>query len=287
MTAAASPSRPRSAHRSWSRALQPYIAVLSAAVFLGVPLWLVFVTSGKTPAETQIPSLALPHHWQLAANYRTALDSGKMVSGLINSVLVVAPSVVVTIVLAGMASWVLARRPGRATRWLYLLAISGILLPTSVITMVLELRHLGLQDSRPGLILAYIGMFTSIAIFFMTGFIRTVPIELEEAARIDGAGPVRIYFTIILPLLRPVIATASILITLLSWNDLFYAFFILGGGAKSTLPLNLYQVASTQLYVNNWHLIFAFIVLMSLPLVIVFALIQRRIVAGLTNGAVK
>jgi raffinose/stachyose/melibiose transport system permease protein len=92
---------------------------------------------------------------------------------------------------------------------------------------------------------------------------------------------------IILPLLRPVIATATIMVMLFAWSDIFYAFFVLGGGSSATLPLNLHQVASVQLYLNNWHLIFAYVVMMSLPMVAVFVVAQRRVVAGITRGAVK
>ncbi len=102
----------------------------------------------------------------------------------------------------------------------------------------------------------------------------------------DGAGPVRIFFTIVLPLLRPVLATATILICLYIWNDVFFAFFVIGG-RMDTLPLNLFQVASAGVYLNNWNLIFAYVVQMSAPLLVVFALAQRRIIAGITGGAVK
>jgi raffinose/stachyose/melibiose transport system permease protein len=98
---------------------------------------------------------------------------------------------------------------------------------------------------------------------------------------------VRVFWRIILPLLRPVIATATIMVMLFAWSDIFYAFFVLGGGDRATLPLNLYQVASAQLYLNNWHLIFAYVVMMSLPMVLVFVIAQRRIVSGITSGAVK
>jgi raffinose/stachyose/melibiose transport system permease protein len=111
--------------------------------------------------------------------------------------------------------------------------------------------------------------------------------ELEEAARIDGARPARIFARIVLPLLRPVIATATIMVMLYAWSDIFYAFFVLGGGERATLPLNLYQVASAQLYLNNWHLVFAYVVVMSLPMVAVFLVGQRKIVSGITSGAVK
>lgn len=126
----------------------------------------------------------------------------------------------------------------------------------------------------------------STVIFFVTGFIRTIPIELEEAARVDGANPMRVFFRIILPLLGPVIATATILISLFIWNDVFYALFVIGG-RLDTLPLNLYQVASSGMYLQNWNLIFTYILLMTLPMLLVFIFAQRRIISGVTSGAVK
>ena len=262
-------------------------AVLLAALVIGVPVWLVLATSAKTAGEAQRPSLSLPLNWQAEENYGTVFDQGRILEGLIGSLVVVVPSVVGVLILGSMAAWVLGRRGGPLSASLYALLISGILMPPAVVTIVLELRFLHIAETQLGLIAVYMGMFLSIATFFMTGFVRTIPRELEEAARVDGAGSWRIYSTIILPLLRPVIATAAILVTLFAWNDIFYAFFVLGGNSASTLPLNLYQVASAQLYLNNWQLIFAYIVLMSAPLIVVFLVGQRRIVSGLTSGAVK
>jgi raffinose/stachyose/melibiose transport system permease protein len=199
---------------------------------------------------------------------------------------IVIPSVVLLLIFGAMASWVLARRRGLLVSVLYAIGISGIVLPPAVITLVLLLRQLSIDGTLPGMVLVYSGIYMSVAIFFITGFVRTIPVEMEEAARIDGAGPVRIFVTVVLPLLRPVIATATILICLYIWNDVFYAFFVVGG-RKDTLPLNLFQVASAGLYLNNWHLIFAYVVLMSIPLLVVFAVAQRRIISGITSGAVK
>ncbi len=269
------------------RTLRPALVVAMALVFVGVPLWLVLVTSAKPQGEAIKPNLALPHRWQPAANYRAALDQGQMVRGFVNSVLVVVPSVVLVLMLGAGAAWVFARRRGRLVSAAYALSISGLLLPPAVITIVMELRQLGLAGTRPGMIAVYTGMYLSTAIFFMTGFIRTLPYELEEAARIDGAGSWTVFSRIVLPLLRPVIATATIMVMLFAWSDVFYAFFVLGGGADATLPLNLYQVAGAALYLNNWHLIFAYVALMSLPMVLVFVIAQRRIIAGITSGAVK
>lgn len=245
------------------------------------------MTSVKPQAEAIKPNLSLPQHMQAAENYRQTFDEGKIVQGFVNSLLVVVPSVVLVLLLGAGAAWVFARRKGRLVGTLYALSISGLLLPPAVITIVMELRQLGLAGTQLGMIAVYTGMYLSTSIFFMTGFIRNLPEELEEAARMDGASPARVFFQVILPLLRPVIATATIMVMLFAWSDIFYAFFVLGGGDKATLPLNLYQVANAQLYLNNWHLVFAYVVMMSLPMVAVFVIAQRRIVAGITSGAVK
>ncbi|GAQ62213.1 carbohydrate ABC transporter permease [Streptomyces scabiei] len=284
MTAATVPAPAR---RRGRRLLQPIAVLLVAAVTIGIPLWLVAVTSVKPQAEAIRPNLAPPHRMQAVENYQQAFDQGKVVEGFVNSLLVVVPSVVLVLLLGAGAAWVFARRKGRLAGTLYALSISGLLLPPAVITIVMELRQLGLAGSRPGMIAVYTGMYLSTSIFFMTGFVRNLPEELEEAARMDGAGPARVFCQVVLPLLRPVIATATIMVMLFAWSDVFYAFFVLGGGDRATLPLNLYQVAGAQLYLNNWHLVFAYVVMMSLPMVAVFVVAQRRIVAGITSGAVK
>lgn len=266
---------------------RPALVLLLAALAVGVPLWLVAVTSAKPQAEAVRPNLDPPGHWQPAANYADAVSEGEMLRGFLNSLLVVLPSVVLVLILGAGAAWVFARRTSRLVSAAYALCISGLLLPPAVITIVMELRQLGLANSRPGMIAVYTGMYLSTSIFFMTGFIRAIPLELEEAARMDGATPSRIFWRIVLPLLRPVIATATIMVMLYAWSDVFYAFFVLGGGDRATLPLNLYQVASAQLYLENWHLVFAYVVVMSLPMVAVFLVGQRKIVSGITSGAVK
>ncbi|PCN48911.1 sugar ABC transporter permease [Curtobacterium sp. 'Ferrero'] len=272
--------------RPVSRWLQPVVVVLLVVALLGVPFWMVVVTAGKDQAEALNPNLSLPSHWQLLENFGTVLTQGRMVPAFLGSMLVMVPSVLGVLVLGSMASWVLARRKSRLTSFVYALGISGIVLPPAVVTIVLLLRQLGLAGTAVGMVGVYMGMYLSTVIFFVTGFVRTIPAELEEAARVDGAGPVRVFVRIILPLLGPTLATATILICLYIWNDVFYALFVVGG-RLDTLPLNLYQVASSGLYLQNWHLIFAYIILMSLPLLVTFVVMQRKIIAGITSGAVK
>ncbi|WP_375387108.1 carbohydrate ABC transporter permease [uncultured Amnibacterium sp.] len=270
-----------------TRLVQPVAALLLSLAFIGTPVWLVLVTSAKPLGETQVPSLALPQHLAAGANYATAFVDGSMILGLVNSLLVVIPSAVVILVLGSMASWIFARRTGRLVSWAYAVVIVGLLIPPAVVTLVLELRGLGIANTQLGLIATYVSMYLPFAVFLITGFIRALPPELEEAARVDGAGPIRVFFQIVLPLIRPVIATATIMIVLFTWSDLFYAAFVLGGGDKATLPLNLLNIASANLYQNSWNLVFAYVVLMSLPMVLVFIVAQRRIVSGVTSGALK
>ncbi|WP_211369771.1 carbohydrate ABC transporter permease [Nonomuraea turkmeniaca] len=277
---------PAPGSRGIAARLRPFAVVVLVGLVMGMPLWLVVVTAGKSQGEALSPDLSLPSQWQLWDNLAQVWQQGEVPTAFFGSLLVVAPSVALVLTLGSMASWVLARRTSRLNAVLYALAISGIVLPPAVVTIVLLLRQLGLAGSPVGMIGVYTGIYMSTVIFFVTGFVRTVPLSLEEAARMDGAGPVRVFVSVILPLLRPVLATATILICLYVWNDVFYAFFVIGG-RLDTLPLNLFQVANAGLYLNNWHLIFAYIILMSLPLLIVFAVAQRKIISGITGGAVK
>ncbi|MGO4533355.1 carbohydrate ABC transporter permease [Leifsonia sp. 2MCAF36] len=269
-----------------ARVIQPIVAIAMVVLLLGVPFWLVVVTAGKDQAEALNPSLALPTTWHLFENFATVFDQGRMVPAFLGSLLIMVPSVFGVLLLGAMASWILGRRRSKPIAFVYALGISGIVLPPAVVTIVLLLRQIGLAGTPLGMIGVYMGMYLSTVIFFVTGFVRTIPVELEEAARVDGAGPVKVFFRVILPLLGPTLATATILICLYIWNDVFYALFVVGG-RLDTLPLNLYQVASSGLYLQNWHLIFAYIIVMSLPLLITFTVMQRKIISGITSGAVK
>ncbi|MCC4908062.1 carbohydrate ABC transporter permease [Microbacterium sp. cx-55] len=275
--------RPRGAI---SRFVQPVSAIVIALLLLGIPFWIVVVTASKTQAEALRPDMSLPTEFALFDNFATAFTDGSMLVAFGGSLLVMVPSVLGVLILGSMAAWILGRRSSRLLAFLYALGISGIVLPPAVVTIVLLLRQLGLAGTAVGMIGVYMGMYLSTVIFFVTGFVRTIPPELEEAARVDGASPLRVYVKIILPLLMPVLATATILICLYIWNDVFYALFVIGGRVD-TLPLNLYQIASSGLYLQNWHLIFAYIILMSLPLLITFIVAQRKIISGITSGAVK
>ncbi|WP_216380113.1 carbohydrate ABC transporter permease [Arcanobacterium phocae] len=273
--------------RSWAQRIRHAVLVFVViAVLLAIPFWVAFVTAGKSQAEAVTPNLSLPSSWQLFENFAAVMTEGKMLKAFLGSVIVTVPSVVIALLFGSMAAWIFARKTSRANAILYTIFISGLILPPSVVTMMLLLKILGLAGTAVGMIGVYTGIYLSIVIFFITGFVRTIPYSLEEAARIDGAGPTQIFFKVIFPLLMPTLASATILVVLYIWNDVFYALFILSG-KLDTLPLNLYNVASAGLYLNNWHYIFAYIILISIPLLIIFIVGQRKIISGITGGAVK
>lgn len=276
----------RLASRRWDIVRQAVLWVF-AAVTVGVPLWLVLVTAAKPYAEAQELSLALPQSWRLGENFATIFSDGGAMRGFINSCLVTIPALALLLFFGAMAAWVFGRASRRRTQALYYLAISGILLPPAIVTTLQVLKTIGLDGTRPGASLFYAGAYMSLAIFLMTGFVKGIPYEMEEAARLDGCSTLKVFVRIILPSLRPVLLTAAVFLALQIWNDFFYAFFLLRGGDRQTLPLGLFSFVSGAQYRTNWQLIFADVLVVSLPLVITYLVAQKRIVGGLLSGAVK
>lgn len=263
--------------------------VISAVAFvvIGLPFWMVLVTAAKPFQEALNPGFGLPHHWALISNFRTVITQGAAGTGLLNSVAVTGSAVALVLVFGSMAAWIFARSASRTVRALFYFSILGILIPAPVITSVYLDAQLGIAGSRTSLVGVYTGVYLALAIFLITGFVRTIPRELEEAAEIDGASRLRIFWQIIFPLLRPVLFAAGVVLWVYVWNDFFYAFFLLNGASEQTLPLGLFAVVSSNSHSTNWNYVFADVIVVSLPLVIVFVIGQRRILAGVMAGGVK
>ncbi|RSM64130.1 sugar ABC transporter permease [Actinoplanes sp. ATCC 53533] len=258
-----------------------------AGVTVGIPLWLVLVNGAKSYAEAQDLSLRLPRKWQLGANLSTVFTEGAVLRGFVNSCLVTVPALLLLLFFGAMAAWVFGRGRRRGVRALYYLAISGILLPPAIVTTLRVLGSFGLDGTRRGAVLFYAGAYMSLSIFLMTGFVKAIPYEMEESARLDGCSALSVFLRIVLPALRPVLLTTGVFLALQIWNDFFYAFFLLRGSERQSLPLGLFSFVSGNQYRTNWHLIFAHIVVVSAPLVMTYLVAQKRIVAGLLSGSVK
>lgn len=261
--------------------------IVFATVTVLVPLWLVIINSVKPFGEASALGIGLPDRWALEENYHIVISQGRVDRGLLNTLAIAIPSVVGVVVLGSMAAWVFARVRRRAVTAAYLVSIAGILLPPAIVTTIQVLKVAQLYGTHFAVIAFYMGVFLSFGIFLITGFVKTVPVELEEAARIDGAGSLTVFFRIILPLLAPVILTASFILLVLMWNDFFYPFFLIGSSDQATLQLGLYNFVSGYQYQIRWNLVFANIVLVSLPIIAVYVLVQRWVVEGLTGGATR
>jgi raffinose/stachyose/melibiose transport system permease protein len=255
-----------------------------AFIAVGIPVWIVLVNSVKPLGEANQLGLGLPQEWSGLDNYATVFEDGKVLPGLRNTILIAIPVVTIVLLLGGMAAWVFARSRRRSASLLYYLCITGVLIPPAIVASIQVLRTIGVQGTHPGIVLFYCGAWMAFCIFLTTGFIKTIPVELEEAARLDGAGSITIFRKIIFPLMLPVNIAAGFILLLFVWNDLQYAFFMLNGKDNRTLILGLYNVVSGYQFQIRWNLVFADVVIVSIPLVVCFLLAQKRIVGGLLGA---
>jgi raffinose/stachyose/melibiose transport system permease protein len=186
-----------------------------------------------------------------------------------------------------MAAYVLARHNGKFYKIIYTVLISGILIPFQCIMMPLYLNifNLGLTSTGIGFILVRTGMQISISILVVTGFVKTVPRELEESANIDGCSRFSTFWRIVFPLMKPVNATQLVLNTLFIWNDYNVALVILRTAASRTLPLA--QIIYFNENTSELNLAFAFFTMVMLPILVLYLLMQKHIVSGIMAGAVK
>ncbi|MEV4247767.1 carbohydrate ABC transporter permease [Streptosporangium canum] len=270
------------------RAVLKYTALtLFAIPWVLVPIWLVVVNSFKPAGEAAELGLGLPRTWAIAENYGIVLDRGGYLMGLVNSLKVTVPIVVAVVFLGAAAAWAFGRSRSRWLQAAYFVMGLSILLPPSIIPTVYLLRALSLDGGSLGYVLTMTGCRLGIVIFLATGFVRAFPRDLEDAAAIDGASRPQVFVRILLPLLRPVLFVGSVILIINVWNDFFFALFLLQGSANATLPLSLFQFASGTLQSLNWNLVFAHVLLTTLPLVAVYVVAQKRVLAGLTEGALK
>lgn len=251
------------------------------------PFYISLVYALKESTDITVNRLAWPEHPTLNNFFRVIFENEQFLVGYKNSILTTIPSVLILMTATSMAAYVLARFSNRFYRGLYLLFISGILIPIQCIMLPLYLNffNMGLTNSNLGFVIARTGLQIPISILVVTSFVKTVPLDLEEAAKIDGCGRFSMFWRIVFPLMKPVNATQLVLNTLFIWNDYTTAVILLRKPEARTLILA--QMAYFNEYTSELNLAFAFFILAMLPILLLYFCMQKYIVSGIMMGAVK
>jgi raffinose/stachyose/melibiose transport system permease protein len=262
------------------------LIVLFWSALVIVPLVVVLSVALKSPVDLLNNPMGWPSQF-VWSNFADAWNNAALGQSLVNSVLITSCTLLGLIVCGAMAAYPLARFTGPWSQRTYLYFVAGLIVPIQLglFPLYKEMHDLGLINTYYGVILLYIAINLPFVIFLYTGFIKTVPRELEEAALLDGAGPMQTFWMIVFPLLRPVTATVAITSTLSIWNDFFIPLIFLQRDGMQTLPLAIYNFVGQ--FNNNWSLIFASVIISSLPLIVLFLILQRYFIKGIAAGAVR
>lgn len=204
---------------------------------------------------------------------------------MINSTVLTVASVTAMVIVASMVGFVLQRRRSRINPLVNAMVMMGLIVPPAVVPTIWVLQLTGLFKTLPGLILVEITYGLAFCVLLFRAFMATVPKELDEAAIIDGCGPLRLFFQVILPLLKPTVVTVIVVQSVAVFNDFVSPLYFLPGDENATVQLTLYNFMSQ--YSTQWNLLFMNILLITIPPLVVFLFFNRQIVAGMTSGAVK
>ena len=262
------------------------VILLFAAAIMLSPFYISFVYSMKTREQIKFTGLRFPSEFHLE-NFSQAVEASNFYVVLKNSVITTVPTVLLLIIICPMAAYVLARNTGKAYNIIYSLFLTALLIPyqSVMLPQYMNLKQAGLLNTYLGAIMVRAAFNISFNILLFTSFVKTVPIELEEAAMIDGAGRMKTFFRIVFPLLKSVLCTAVIINALFSWNDFTITLNILMKEEMKTIPLMLYRFFGE--YNVELNLAFAAFTLSMIPILILYFLLQRYIVEGVMSGAVK
>ncbi|MCX5051857.1 MULTISPECIES: carbohydrate ABC transporter permease [unclassified Streptomyces] len=265
-----------------------YAALLAYLVFLAFPLLWLLSTAFKSPRELGgLHPTWIPRHPTLD-NFRQAFDEQPLLHAALNSLLAAVGAAVIAVAIATPLAYVMARRRSALTRaatgWVVVSQAFPLVLV--IIPLFLVLKNLRLINSPAGLTLVYVVWALPFALWMLAGYVRAVPTEIEEAAAVDGAGRLRTLVSVVAPLLAPGIAATGLFAFVTAWNEFFFALVLLKTPEKQTLPVVLTHFIGAE-GVADLGPLAAAAFLATLPSLVVFALIQRRITGGMLTGAVK
>jgi raffinose/stachyose/melibiose transport system permease protein len=280
------------------------IEIVTLIIFLIyiIPFFIVLINSAKPTLDIIMDPLALPENPnQIIENVQAILASDvvRYISSFVSSTIITVFSVGLIVLISSMAAWVLVRTKTKLSAMVFMIFVAAMVIPFQVvmfplvswfhrIELTFGLVDLGfrLLQNYPGMILAYMGFGAPLSIFLFHGFIKGVPVELEEAASIDGCSKPGIFFKIIFPILKPVIVTVMILNGIWIWNDYLLPLMILGiGNTVQTIPLAVQFLAGS--FVRRWDLILTATLMAMIPVIVVFLFLQKHIIKGMVDGSVK
>ena len=264
------------------------IFLVFALIFFIAPIFLAVITSFKTPMEIAESILALPKSLDLS-NYVDGLKKSDFLRSLRNSATITFPSVALIVLFSSMGGYSIARNSGwsKLIKSMDSLYLASLMIPFQILMIPVYkiFKNLGLQNNLMGMILMLTGYSIAYATFLYVGFVKSVPHEIEEAALIDGCGPLQMFFRIVFPLLRPITATVAALHVMWLWNDFQISIILLQRDKVRTLTVKQFYFFGQ--YTAEYGMAFAASIVAMLPVVIVFILLQKYIVAGISAGAVK
>jgi len=263
------------------------VSVLVSLVVFAIPFLFVLLTAMKDRTEANELAFSWPQNFALVDNLKEVIQARdyQLVIAFINSTVLTVSSVALLVVLGAMVAFILQRRPGPWTRVADFLVLAGLIVPPAVVPTVWVLQSIGLFRTMAGLILVEVAFGISFTVLLFKAFIATIPRELDEAAALDGAGPIRLFFQVIFPVLRSVIVTVIVVQSVAVFNDFANPLYFLPGDENATVQLTLFNFKSQ--FTTQYNLLFTDILLITIPPLIMFLFFNRQIVAGQTAGAVK
>ncbi|SHF73593.1 raffinose/stachyose/melibiose transport system permease protein [Kaistia soli DSM 19436] len=269
------------------RYLSGLLAILVSTVVFVIPFAFILLTALKDKKESALRSFSWPasfHLWDNLVQVIQARDY-MLLTAFLNSTILTVVSVTLMVVFGAMVGFVLQRRPSIWTSIASFFVLVGLIMPPAVVPTIWVLQSLGLFKTLHGMILIEVAYGLSFSILLFRAFVATIPRELDEAATIDGAGPLQLFFRIILPLLKPVVVTVIVVQSVAIFNDFTNPLYYLPGKQNVTVQLTLYNFQS--MFDTSYNLLFMNVLLITIPPLIVFLFFNRQIVAGMTAGAVK
>lgn len=262
-----------------------------AGLFLSIiflsPILILLCNSFKSLKNIYLDVLAFPNADTLILdNYPEAFEKLDFVHSFMNSLVITVVSTAIIVLFCSMAAWVLVRYKTRTSKILFLVYAAATLIPFQCVMLPLvRLMDMMHMMNRQGLVLMYLGFGSSMSIILFHGFIKNVPLELEESARIDGCNMVQTFFFIVLPLLKPIMVTVAILNAMWIWNDFLLPQLMINKSGWQTLPLKTFLFFGQ--FSKKWDLATAGLIMCMIPIIIFYILCQKHIVKGVTDGAVK